>query len=237
MDNFDYQKLLDEARECGEDVSPRGLPTTQINPLSFTLALGELVKRKGFNEGLALAEAKCLIQGYTDVEAIRSVAPKTAEAFYDVNDMSFYGERVHIRSILRRLNADPTTRKATATLLTNEDPDRSTRCITEIQFQAIQGFLNMFVHLRSWDLYRGLPYDIAMTQWLGCYVARCLNFDRGEAYYHASLPHLYEAQFERSRDVRERRHWVPPLLEGHPPVVHWEEAEYNIEYRFYNRGG
>ena len=235
---LNYSSLLEEARKHGQEVSPRGIATLQIEPIGFHLPMGTMQGRKDFSLPLALAEGLNLVRGYTDTEIIRAVAQKTAERFYDVNDMSFYGERVNIDRILRLLRKDPHTRKATCILTTNEDPERSARCITAIQFQQLYpGTLDMHVYLRSWDLYMGLPYDIGMTQLLGCYLARVLNVDRGNAYYSCSLPHLYKSHDKRAAACQPYKMVIPPLLVRgtFPAMVSWKDAIVDLESKY--KGG
>lgn len=238
-----YEELLRDALMVGTRVSPRGLPTYQSPPIQIELPMGTLINRRGFNIRLAAAEGLNLMRGYTDIELIRSVAPKVAANFYDTNDMSFYGERCNIRRILRLLRTDPMTRKATAVLATNEDADRSTRCIVFIQFQQlVPGRLDMHVHLRSWDLYLGLPMDVGMTQYLACYVARYLRLERGTCYYSASMPHLYESHVERAKHCNPGFLEIPddlarPAPGAEPLLLSWGYCSQDLEARIRGRTG
>ena len=220
---FRYKSLLLTAAAGGTVVSPRGLATRQLPPIQFEMPMGDVQCRTGFNTHLAVVEGLNLMRGWTDLELLRSIAPKTTRDFYDPNDMSYYGERVYVPRLIRLLKLDPSTRKAYCSMVMNEDADRSTRCISLIQFQQLHsGVLDMHVHLRSWDLFRGLPYDVGMTQFLAVYLAEALGVKRGTAYFTSSLPHVYETQLDK---IASCVPWIWPLpdfeLESGRPWDHY----------------
>ena len=186
-----YLSLLKHVRDNGKPATPRGMPVLQIGTHTVILPMRRLVARDFFNVPLAIVEGANLVRGFTDVNAIEAVAPRTAEKFYRTNKMSYYAERLDTEQTLRRLREDPHSRKAISYFGRTSDYLDDTRCMAYVQFQNVD-ILNMHVALRSWDLYLGLPYDVAMTQIYAAFVAKALDAVPGCSYYLCSNPHLYK---------------------------------------------
>ena len=75
----------------GLQVAPRNLDTREILGLRYQGIDVLSPRRPQFNRELAYVEGLQLIAGYTDLEALSAVAPKTTERFYKTNMMSWYG--------------------------------------------------------------------------------------------------------------------------------------------------
>ena len=191
-----YEEILTRCKDQGQYVVPRGLPVYQLPSIDIALAVGELFMRSSVNLKLMIVEGTNLVRGFTDVEAIRKVAPKTAAKFYDTNQMSFYAERLNSQRLIDKITKDSSTRKAVEYFGRSDDYPENMRCMAYIQFQCT-GRLNMNVVLRSWDLFLGLPYDIAMCQVYAMCLANCLDMEPGIARFISTNPHLYTSHVSK----------------------------------------
>ena len=191
-----YENLLLQCKDYGELIAPRGIKVRQLPLLELSMPMGYFVTRKTVNLKLLVVEGTNLIRGFTDVEAIRKVAPKTAEKYYDTNQMSYYAERLSSARLISKLTQDSATRKAVEYFGRSSDTPEDTRCMAYIQFQCTKQ-LNMNVVLRSWDLFLGLPYDIGMCQLYAISLARCLEMEPGYTQFISTNPHLYESHIDK----------------------------------------
>lgn len=70
-------------------------------------------------------------------------------------------------------------------------------CLRVIDFKVVNGYLNMSVFFRSWDLFAGLPENLGGLQLLKEYVLYSLNFPikDGKLIAYSSGLHLYSQYF------------------------------------------
>ena len=149
---------LDDIVDFGLLVSPRGLNTHE-GSVDFWLHHNYYYVRKQFNEKLALAEGLGIIAGYTPWEVYELVAPKTYEHFYKDNTSVDYANMIgnRLEQCLDMLREDYMTRQAT--VFVGDNFSGLTPCPSYVQYVIRNGKLVSHVLHRSWDIYRGLPYD------------------------------------------------------------------------------
>lgn len=154
--------------------------------------------RAGINYSLGWMELLQLVAGVYDLEAIQRVAPKANHSLFTYP--MAYGPRVEeqMPAILSALKNDHLTRQAVLHVAKLEDgPTSNLPCTLNIQFIIRNQRVHALVTMRSWDLCRGLPYDLMMFSGLLEIVARCLGYDTGTVIVHSGSTHVYMDQADK----------------------------------------
>lgn len=182
---------------------------------------GSLVSRKSINYSLGWMEFLQLIAGVYDPEGLKRVAPYANHDLF--TEQMAYGPRIQyqMNDIIHALEEDPFTRQAVAFIGHPSDgPTSDLPCTLTIQFLSRANGLNAIVSMRSWDLCRGLPYDLMMFTGLLEVVANCIGIPAANVIVHAGSTHVYLDQVEKIPHLSKRK-WR--FTDGHPN--HWEEFE------------
>ena len=177
----------------GERVNSRYGPCIEKLGGRLEVPSGILIARKGMNLSLGWMEMVQVIAGVFELEALKVVAPKADHSLFTYR-MS-YGPRIvgSIRSIIEALREDPNTRQAVLFVASPLDgPTSDLPCTLTIQFLVRRERLNAIVSMRSWDLCRGLPYDLMMFSGLLESIGRCLGIATGNIIVQAGSTHVYE---------------------------------------------
>src|SRR5687768_690250 len=225
---------VDVLRELVEDdefteivtrrVAPRGQPTTElrgpvgfriVNPAMMPLA----VEGRTLRHAITAAEGLSLV-GQTSVPEI--VVDRIGAFRKFLKSSVFwgaYGPRVagDVGNAVHLLNTDPDSRQAVLTLFdADRDLGRADQldlpCTVAIQFLLRGGDLEMFVTMRSNDVWLGLPYDLGQFAMLQSAVAQSLGAGLGTYTHVAGSMHLYERDLEKAENVAHN-----PALEVHMP--------------------
>lgn len=113
------------------------------------------------------------------------------------NEQYTYGERiaVSLEKVIRMLRESPATNQAVIEVARPEDvelPDPP--CLRLIDFKAVDGELEMTVYFRSWDVWAGMPANLAALELLRQYVAVEAGFEleRGSLTAVSSGAHVYD---------------------------------------------
>jgi len=69
-------------------------------------------------------------------------------------------------------------------------------CMRSVSFRTIEDVLHMFVHFRSWDLFGGLPLNLAGLTTLFEYVSESTEIPMGELVATTEGGHVYDYVFE-----------------------------------------
>lgn len=107
----------------------------------------------------------------------------------------FGGERSQYEIVRELLAKRPTSRQAVIQLFDREDIEirrEDTPCTCTLQFLVRDGLLNMVVHMRSNDVYKGLPHDVFAFTMIQEILARDLNLALGTYKHMVGSFHLYE---------------------------------------------
>ena len=197
----------------GDPVSTRGTESKEVRHLIYEMPASHIWTRPRFNTGLALVEGLNLINGRTDLDALRAVAPKTTARFYETNAMSWYAERCGIQmpEVLRRLQHDRGTRKAILYIGAGGDAPEDTRCTSTIQFMIRDHWLRCCVSMRSWDMWLGFPYDTAMFSTIAQAVAAVTDCHQAHLSVVAASAHVYLPAKEAEWDAQAWRPMRWPL--------------------------
>lgn len=219
-------KAVRACRIHGHARSPRGQATLDLGPTSLELnqpsyCVASDINRRGLSPAIGCAEALFLVAGTTDAELLTCLSPffgKLLTADGEVDGA--YGPRVrdHLERVVEQLHADPTTRQATAVVWDSSDPRPSSRdvpCTVSFTFyNEHAGELGLSVHMRSSDVWMGLPYDLMMFTTLQSSVANALDAEVGHLWISTTSLHLYERNLDDASDLQ-----LPPLTSTSPRLT------------------
>lgn len=188
--NLDY--LVKNVMRNGIKVSSRYGDTREVLGGRLRCRSGTLITRKNINYSLGWMEMYQLLAGVYDPEALARVAPNADHSLFTY-DMA-YGPRVvdQIPRIIEALRNDQNTRQAVVFVGKPENgPTSSLPCTISIQFLIRDNLIHAVVQMRSWDLCKGLPYDIMMFSGLLEVIGRCLLIETGNVTVCAGSTHIY----------------------------------------------
>lgn len=214
----DYVQLVNYVASAGQKVTSRNLATREVTAatLVFPNVLNPLLPvgvGRGVNARLAAIEALQLISGTQRHDLIRKVTPGFDSVLVDQEnpDYGAYGPRIvtQLGDCLDILHADPTTRRAVISIWDEKDltHDGDRPCTVFLQFLVRdQGFgpaLELHTHMRSQDVWLGVPYDIFMFSQLQLTAASILGLPAGRLVHHATSLHIYETDLSKVDNLYE----------------------------------
>ena len=140
-----------------------------------------------------------MVAGISAIPAIKVVAPRTyAEGWFDRN--TDYGRRMKMSwtNIVQELENDIWSRRAQVYIGNNEDAVDDKPCTTTIQVLARdpknginQKKLFLIAHMRSLDLLRGLPVDVAIWNVLISAISHMISVPIGGITISTTSAHIY----------------------------------------------
>lgn len=208
---------LSEISARGETVTVRGTTTREIQAavLELTAPCERVILVPGRNNSIfaAIAETMWVLAGRNDLDYLSAYLPRAPDFSDDgVTWRGAYGPRLRnwngtdqIAEIRNLLDADPTSRRAVATIY---DPDRDfvqskdIPCNNWLHFLERDGKLHLNVTARSTDIWWGLS-GINLFEWsvLLEVMAYWLGVDVGVLRFFTSSLHLYERHYRQADDV------------------------------------
>lgn len=205
----------------GALIDSRYGPCTEVVGGQLVVPTGILVERRGINLSIGWMEMLQLAAGVFDLDAMKRIAPNADHSL--MTKAMAYGPRINLRiqNIIHALREDPLTRQAVLFIGVPENgPTSDLPCTVTIQFLIRDETLHAVVSMRSWDLCRGLPYDLMMFSGLTMLVARCLGYAAGSMIVNAGSSHIY-------RDWSDRLPRTAPAMWGfHPDVpTNWNDIK------------
>jgi len=214
LDNLrgDYVELVRQVAFAGKTVETRGLATRELTAVTlvFPNILNPLLPvgvGRGVSSKLAAVEALQLISGVQRHDLIQKVTPNFDAVLVDQQDPDYgaYGPRIvdQVGDCLDVLLADPTTRRAVIAIWNEEDltHDGDRPCTVFLQFLVRDnGYgpaLELHSHMRSQDVWLGVPYDIFMFTQLQHTVAYIMGLPVGQFVHHTTSLHMYETDLSK----------------------------------------
>jgi thymidylate synthase len=207
--------------------SPRGMETREVLNANIVLKnprarlITDPIRKT--NYGFGVGEFIWYWTGQRDLEFIERYN-KRLRSFSDdgVTLNSAYGNRIfgqrrrdncpmgQWRVAVEKLCADPDSRQAILKILAPSDLDHKTKdtpCTCTLQFFLRSDRLYLHVHMRSNDVFWGLPYDVfsftilqeAMALQLSERLGRTIEL--GEYYHTAGSLHIYGRHFEDANAI------------------------------------
>lgn len=242
---LNYPNLVNKVITCGEVVESRLGPTRELIAEQVKFTPYELVYRPRINKALGWMELIQLLAGTFSPKDIQRVAPSAKMEYFDgvsaygpriynavpeVNptighlDSTFEHLQItpskydtdYVQRILREVRDNPGTRRAVLFIGKSWDSPKGLSCTMTYQFLSRRGKLYGVVGMRSWDVIRGLPYDIVMFGGLLQAAARVLRLEPGYVWVNAGSLHLYESDIEL---VPTERRVAKYTLDLHPEAL------------------
>lgn len=193
---FDYPELVRRTVGLGDRVQSRYGETVELRGVRVDTQAHYRPLRGNMNSRIGYMELAQLVGGVYDADAIHAVAPKSQRHLF--NPMMAYGPRIkdQMPGVIEALRRDPLTRRASVLVARPDDSPAPTQtldmpCTTSVQFLLRQGELQTLVYMRSWDLMKGLPYDLVMFGGLAQVVACCLGARATDLTVFAGSAHVY----------------------------------------------
>lgn len=188
----DYKTLIDCVQETGCDVEVRGFRTKEILTARVRFPAGQRIVRKGTNAALGYMELLQLLAGTFDAEALKRVAPKANHSLF--TPQMAYGPRIapQLPQVLLELQQDPETRQAVIYVGKPFEMPDARPCTETIQFLIRRGELLTVVNMRSWDLVKGLTYDMVMFGGLALAAGAIIGVPAGAVLVSAGSAHVYD---------------------------------------------
>jgi len=202
-----YIELAEAVMSWGKTVSPRGMETKEIRDMTVILRDPQrafpIMTGRNAREGIAAAEAMQLLGGISDLQQLKSVA-KTFGMFSDdgLTLRGAYGPRVYsqVQNVVKSLTLDKDSRQAAAVIWRPDEISGASRdvpCTVYLSWNIRNGALNAKTHMRSNDLWLGVPYDFFAFTRLQYAIASALDLPVGEYVHHVDSFHLYATDFEK----------------------------------------
>lgn len=170
----------------------------------------------------AVGELAWYLSGSNRMEDIAQYAKKWAEISDDgVTSNSAYGYRIfskfgydqwaYVKELLKK---DPNTRQAVIHIKDADNrPTKDTPCTVYLQFLLREGKLHLSVHMRSNDIWMGVPYDMFSFCFLQVKMAMELGVKVGHYTHYAGSLHLYARDFETAKKNMSALEEVKPACE------------------------
>lgn len=156
----------------------------------------------------AVGELAWYLSGSNKVKDISRFAKKWVEISDDgETNNSAYGYRIfskfgfdqweHVKALLKK---DPNSRQAVIHIKdANNSPTKDVPCTVYLQFFIREGKLNLSVHMRSNDIWMGVPYDMFSFCFLQIMMAMELGVEIGQYTHYAGSLHLYKRDYETAK--------------------------------------
>lgn len=202
----DYRGLTNTVRNLGHYVAPRGIGTYEMRNVVLTYRDPQLAPPLGVRPKMADAigyvESMQLIAGVSWLAQL-DAASKGAFTKFSTNGMlsGAYGPRLYnqLPRVIELLTREPNTRQAVAVVwredeLANPSPDMP--CTVVLSWAIRNGELHMNTHMRSNDVWLGLPYDVWMFTSLQAAMSHALMTPVGTYTHSADSLHLYASNVD-----------------------------------------
>ena len=168
----------------------RSIVTSKIRNMPMRYAVGELA---------------WYLSGSNKVKDISQYAQKWVDISDDgETNNSAYGYRIfnkfgfdqweYVKDLIRK---DPNTRQAVIHIKdASNTPTKDTPCTVYLQFFLRNNKLNLSVHMRSNDIWMGVPYDMFSFCFLQVKMAMELGVEVGTYTHYAGSLHMYQRDYE-----------------------------------------
>ena len=173
---------------CVEDPT-RNIVSSPVRKMPMRYAVGELA---------------WYLSGSNRVQDISQFSKKWIEISDDgMTNNSAYGYRIGTKFgfdqwnyVKQLLQKDPNSRQAVIHIKDADDkPTKDTPCTVYLQFLLRENRLNLSVHMRSNDIWMGVPYDMFSFCFLQMLMAMELGVEIGCYTHYAGSLHLYQRDY------------------------------------------
>ena len=216
--NESYRGLMSAIIEKGKKISPRGLDTLELSPVSITIhnPLENIIysDSRRLNYGFMLGELAWILQKSDDMNhicwynknwAAFSDDGKTLNGAYGKRIFAYGENRVNqFESVYNLLKEDKNSRQGTIVLFDPNLDFKKTKdkpCTNMIRFSVREEKLNMLVVMRSNDIMFGYPYDVFNFTSLQEIMAGKLNIEVGTYTHVVDSLHMYLEQKDWCKSI------------------------------------
>lgn len=219
-----YRSLLEHVLIHGRPRVSRGLETLDAGWTTVRVHRGDaylpLGVGRGVSRAIAAAEALQLVGAFSAPELL----PPSFDRFKEEDGRFWgaYGDRVRsqVSWQLAKIQDDPGTRQAVVNLwqspTDNVPGKRDYPCTLVLVFELRDEHLNLYVTMRSQDVWLGTPYDWFQFGQLLHSAANSLGVSVGDYYHTTVSTHLYTRNVEDAKrcvnavtDQGVAREWQP----------------------------
>ena len=138
-----------------------------------------------------------------------------------------------IENIVNMLKNKPSSRQAVIQIFESSDiakPHKDVPCTCTMQFVIRDDKLKMAVHMRSNDVYIGLPHDIFSFTMLQELIARELGVELGTYHHMVGSIHLYDKDRDKAESyLKEGFQSLEVAMPELPLGPQWEQIEFVME--------
>lgn len=241
-----YPHLLKAILEEGQEVSPRGMLTKEITPVTITLTnprkrvISHPIRK--LNYGFLVGESLWYLSGTDDVEQVAHYNKQWRNYSDDGLTLNgAYGKRIfqyeengeiinQVEAVIEKFRQDKDSRHGTVLIFKPSDLLKQTKdvpCNNLLRFSIRNNKLQLINVVRSNDIIFGLPYDIHFFTLLQELVAARLGVELGNYVHIVDSLHLYEMHFGMAQDIAATPH--TDIYEGFKPQDYGlkTDEEYN----------
>lgn len=182
---------ITDAVFCVEDPT-RNIVTSPIRKMPMRYAVGELAwYLSGSNRVQDISQFSKVWEKLSD-------DGETNNSAYGWRIFSKFGfdQWEYVKELIRK---DPNTRQAVIHIKDADNKQtKDTPCTVYLQFLLRGGKLNLSVHMRSNDIWMGVPYDMFSFCFLQVKMAMELGVEVGQYTHYAGSLHLYERDYKKA---------------------------------------
>lgn len=230
-----YPHLLKAILEEGQEVSPRGMLTKELSPVTITITnprkrvITHPVRK--LNYGFMVGEALWYLSGTDDVNQVSHYNKQWNNYSDDGKTLNgAYGKRLfcyeengeiinQVEAVIEKFKKDKDSRHGTCLIFKPSDLIKETKdvpCNNMLRFSIRNNKLNLMNIVRSNDIVFGLPYDIHFFTLLQELVASRLDVEIGNYVHVVDSLHLYEMHFEMANNIVNTKH--ADIYENNTPI-------------------
>lgn len=226
-----YYHLIKSVFEEGKEVSPRGMLTKELSPISITITnpKNRVIsnKERKLNYGFMIGEAMWYLSGSDELEPVAHYNSQWRKHTDDGETLNgAYGNRIfnykdvvkdedgqyqevvinQFEAMIEKLKSDKDSRHGTILIFRPTDLIKQTKdvpCNNLLRFSIRENKLNLINVVRSNDIIFGLPYDAHFFMLLQEIAASRLNVELGEYTHIVDSFHIYEMHFEMAKRIIE----------------------------------
>jgi thymidylate synthase len=200
-----YLEAIEQVIDHGLGVSPRSAPTMEVRNAVIIIddpLLGVPVGvGREMNLKIGAAESVQLAGGFSSLTQL-DLASNGRFSQYANNGklLGAYGPRIRVplRNITHLLIKDRDTRQAHVSIFKNGDVGNDVPCTISIGFLIRDSELEMDVHMRSNDVWLGLPYDLWQFTRLQIAMAYVTGTMPGTYTHYVDSLHMYESDMDKA---------------------------------------
>lgn len=212
-----FASLLEQATKGFQDTSRDGSVVGEITDAIFCVSdptrniVTSNIRKMPMR--YAIGELAWYMAGSNRVQDIGRFAQKWAAISDDgITNNSSYGHKIqafygfdqweYVKGLLTK---DPNSRQAIIHIKNAScTPTKDVPCTVYLQFLLRDGKLNLSVHMRSNDIWMGVPYDMFSFCFLQMKMAMELGVEIGEYTHYAGSLHIYARDYEAATNNMEK---------------------------------